>query len=293
MATAERGSDSLRQTLQQMELIQKAVDSSASIIQDTKARAEEIGEIVATIEDIAAQTNLLALNAAIEAARAGEQGKGFAVVAGEVRKLAEKSADATKEIGAIIGTVQSSARNAAVAMDAAMEKVREGSSLARHSGQALDELLQSAVTTQSQTSEMANANQAVEGVMDDLTTAIEQVSSVVADNIERSEIAAAGIREALEVVESVAAISQENAASSERVAATTVEVSARAEEVSDAASVLTRIARELEGSTARFKIDRDGDETAAEPRPTTGAPRPAVVGSVDRLRGDRRHVEAA
>jgi methyl-accepting chemotaxis protein len=292
-ATAERGSDSLRQTLQQMELIERAVDSSASIIQETKVHAEEIGEIVATIEDIAAQTNLLALNAAIEAARAGEHGKGFAVVAGEVRKLAEKSAVATKEIGAIIGTVQSSARKAAAAMDAATEKVREGSSLARHSGQALDELLQSAVTTQSQTSEMADANQAVASVMGDLTTAIEQVSSVVADNMERSEIAAAGIREALEVVESVAAISEENAASSERVAATTVEVSAQAEEVNNAASVLTRIARELEGSTARFKIDRDGDETAVEPRTATGAPRPSAIGRVGRSGGDHRDVQAA
>jgi methyl-accepting chemotaxis protein len=111
--------------------------------------------------------------------------------------------------------------------------------------------------------------------------------------MERSEIAAAGIREALEVVESVAAISEENAASSERVAATTVEVSAQAEEVNNAASVLTRIARELEGSTARFKIDRDGDETAVEPRTATGAPRPSAIGRVGRSGGDHRDVQAA
>ncbi len=291
VVTAQRGSELLRQTLAQMESIERAVDSSATIIQQTNAHAEEIGEIVATIEDIAAQTNLLALNAAIEAARAGEQGKGFAVVASEVRKLAEKSAAATKEIGTIIGTVQSSARHAAEAMDAAMEKVHEGSSLARHSGQALDELLQSAATTQRETAEMVDANQAVASVMDDLTTAIEQVSTVVEANTERSETAAAGIREALEVVENVAAISEENAASAERVAATTVEVSHQAQEVNDAASALTSIARELEGSTARFKIDRDDAEGAEA---GTGASQgPAIVAPADPPSRERRHAEAA
>jgi len=262
VATAERGSEAIRQTLAQMKLIESAVDSSAATIQETNARAQQIGEIVGTIEDIAAQTNLLALNAAIEAARAGDQGKGFAVVASEVRKLAEKSAAATKEIGTIITTVQASAQRAAEAMDIAMRKVHDGSSLAQHSGEALDELLESAKTTQRQTGEMADANQTVANVMDDLTEAIDRVSAVVTANMDRSEMAAASIRETLEIVESVAAISEENAASAERVASSTGTVSRQAQEVNDAAAELTGIARELEGSTARFKLKRD--DQAAE-----------------------------
>jgi len=174
-----------------MKSIEGAVDSSAATIQETNARAQQIGEIVGTIEDIAAQTNLLALNAAIEAARAGDQGRGFAVVASEVRKLAEKSAAATKEIGAIITSVQASAQRAAEAMDVAMQKVHDGSALAQHSGQALDQLLESAKTTQRQTGEMARANQTVADVMVDLTSAILRVSAVVTANMDRSEMAPA------------------------------------------------------------------------------------------------------
>jgi methyl-accepting chemotaxis protein len=260
-ATAESGSEAVRQTLAQMKSIESAVDSSAATIEETNSRAQQIGEIVDTIEDIAAQTNLLALNAAIEAARAGDQGRGFAVVASEIRKLAEKSAAATKEISAIIATVQATARRAAEAMDVAMQKVHDGSSMAQHSGEALDELLESAVTTQRQTSEMADANRTVANVMDDLTAAIERVSVVVRANMERSEMASASIRETLDIVETVAAISEENAASAERVAASTGMVSQQAQEVNEAASDLTDIARELEGSTAHFKLtwsERDG-----------------------------------
>jgi methyl-accepting chemotaxis protein len=274
VTTAERGSEAIRQTLQQMKSIETAVDTSAVTIQETNARAQQIGEIVGTIEDIAAQTNLLALNAAIEAARAGDQGKGFAVVASEVRKLAEKSATATKEIGAIITNIQVSAQRAAEAMDVAIQKVHDGSSLAQHSGEALDQLLESAKETRRQTGEMAAATQTVTDVMGDLTSAIGSVSGVATANLERSESAAASIRETLEIVESVAAISEENAASAERVVYSTVLVSRQAQEVNDAATELTGIARELQGSVARFKLSSDEeDEAPAATTATAGAPK--------------------
>jgi methyl-accepting chemotaxis protein len=283
VSTAERGSEAIRQTLQQMESIGRAVNSLASTIQETNSRAQQIGEIVGTIEDIAAQTNLLALNAAIEAARAGEQGRGFAVVASEVRKLAEKSAAATKEISAIVATVQSNAQRAAEEMDVAMQKVHDGSSLAQHSGEALDELLESSIATQHKTGDVAAASQAVAAVLDDLNAAIDGVGSVITDNIDKSEQAAASIREALEIVEAVAAISEENAASSQEIAASTGTVSQQAQEVNDAATALTGVARELQSSTARFKLERDSGDAAP---PSDGVC--AVPSAAEAARHDRK-----
>jgi methyl-accepting chemotaxis protein len=122
--------------------------------------------------------------------------------------------------------------------------------------------LESAKATHRQTGEVAGANQAVAAVLGDLTAAIGRVSAVITDNMDKSEVAAMSIRDALETIESVAAISEENAASAERVASSTGMVSEQAQEVHDAAAALTGIARELQGSTARFRLERAESDAA-------------------------------
>ena len=114
-----------------MERIKLTVEQASIKVTELGAKSDQIGAIVETIDDIAEQTNLLALNAAIEAARAGEQGKGFAVVADEVRKLAERSSRATKEIAALIGEVQPGTEEAVKAMTAGAAEVEHGSELGR------------------------------------------------------------------------------------------------------------------------------------------------------------------
>ncbi|MEZ5334041.1 MAG: methyl-accepting chemotaxis protein [Methanolobus sp.] len=123
--------------LSQMDEIQKAVSDSASVIRDLDGKSKQIGEIVNLITSIADQTNLLALNAAIEAARAGEHGKGFAVVADEVRKLAEESNSAAKEIADLIQEIQQGSNDAVGAMETGTSKVSVGAESLRDTVEAV------------------------------------------------------------------------------------------------------------------------------------------------------------
>src|SRR5271154_5102954 len=131
--TMEKATDGLNRT-------NRAIQSSAEIINVLGHRADDIGKIIEVIDDLAEQTNLLALNAAIEAARAGEHGLGFAVVADEVRKLAEKSTQSTKEIADLIQSIQREARQAVENMERSTRIVEEGLSLGNELGTALHKI---------------------------------------------------------------------------------------------------------------------------------------------------------
>ena len=135
--TARSGKDVVQETISGMQQLSDAVSQSATIIATLGKSSDQIGEIVRVIEDIADQTNLLALNAAIEAARAGEQGRGFAVVADEVRKLAERTTKATKEIGDMIRHIQQDTKGAVASMDEGTQKVNSGVDLVNKTGESL------------------------------------------------------------------------------------------------------------------------------------------------------------
>ncbi|MCS6809533.1 MAG: methyl-accepting chemotaxis protein, partial [Bacteroidota bacterium] len=140
---AAEGKEIIRQTVEKIRRIAEAMNTSSLTIQRLGEASAQIGEIAEVIQEIADQTNLLALNAAIEAARAGEQGRGFAVVADEVRKLAERTAKATKEITATIRSVQVGTENAAAAMRVGSTEMQEGIALADKTGAALQTIVQS------------------------------------------------------------------------------------------------------------------------------------------------------
>jgi twitching motility protein PilJ len=135
---AEQGNRSVRDTLEGMQRIRSSVQATAKKIKSLGDRSLEISDIVKVINDITEQTNLLALNAAIEAARAGEAGRGFAVVADEVRILAEHSRTATKDISALIKSIQAETNEAVVVMEEGTKEVEVGARLADQAGKALE-----------------------------------------------------------------------------------------------------------------------------------------------------------
>jgi methyl-accepting chemotaxis protein len=168
---AKQGGEVVEQTLSTMRSIAESSRTVAARIGELGKSSEEIGKIVAVIDDLADQTNLLALNAAIEAARAGEQGRGFAVVADEVRKLAEHTTQATQGIGTMIQSIQTETRNAVQAIELGSRDVQIGVEKTTASGTALKEIIAmaeqvgdtiaqiaSAATEQSSATEQVNMN---------------------------------------------------------------------------------------------------------------------------------------
>ena len=128
------GNEVIGQIINQMSLIQNAVQDLSSIIYSLETRSKEISDIVTVITGISNQTNLLALNASIEASRAGATGRGFAVVADEVRKLAEQTEASAKDIAKLIGETQAETEDAVVSMQKGSREVETGISLVQSSG---------------------------------------------------------------------------------------------------------------------------------------------------------------
>jgi methyl-accepting chemotaxis protein len=164
--------------------IAQSVANSARSVEELGERSEQIGTIVAVISGIAAQTNLLALNAAIEAARAGEQGRGFAVVADEVRKLAERTANSTEEIGAMVKAIQEGTQVAVKGMERGVLRVNEGVMRARQTGEAMDEINAAANQVMSTVVEISSALREQSAASAEIAEQVNMIARMAEENDE-------------------------------------------------------------------------------------------------------------
>lgn len=253
--TANEGAVSVRNATSSMEKIKSVVDSSGRKIRELGDRSQQIGEIIEVIDEIADQTNLLALNAAIEAARAGEHGRGFEVVAEEVRKLAERSSKATKEIAKLINAIQEGTQDAVASMAQVTGEVATGAETARQAGVALGAILEAVEETSSQIEKITSAVDVVSRNSEELSEMMSSISSVTEETRASAEaMSAVGvdvvqlIQQVSSVVETNAAMSKKMAVSGDQVAADTAAITKVTESSAAATEQVSASAEELAAS---------------------------------------------
>ncbi len=179
---ATQGGSLVRDTVEEISQIAAQVDESAKAVTELGKRSEEIGGIIAVINDIADQTNLLALNAAIEAARAGEHGRGFAVVADEVRKLAERTTQATEEVSKSIREIQNETGIAVERIESGSTRMNGGVELAKNAGEALEQIVASSAQLLAQVQGIAAASEQQASAAEEIARSIDQVNAVAMES---------------------------------------------------------------------------------------------------------------
>ncbi|WP_371363430.1 Methyl-accepting chemotaxis protein McpA [Sporomusa rhizae] len=223
---AKQGDEAAVKAIEQMNFIEKTVNTSAQVVAKLGERSKEIGQIVDTISGIAGQTNLLALNAAIEAARAGEQGRGFAVVAEEVRKLAEQSQEASKQIALLIGEIQGETDKAVDAMNNGTREVKLGAEVVTSASQAFKEIV---------------------GLVTAVSERIKEISSAI-------QQMAGGSQQAVGSVKKIESISRQAAGEAQTVSAAMQEQTSTMNGIASASENLAMLAQELQSAISKFRV---------------------------------------
>jgi methyl-accepting chemotaxis protein len=224
--SANDGEKAVEKAVKQMQVIEQKTNATATVIGELEGKSKEIGQIVEVIASIAAQTNLLALNAAIEAARAGEAGRGFAVVAEEVRKLAEQSENAAKQITDLISQVQDKTNSAVSFMKEGKKEVDTGAEVVNVAGQSFGEILDMIRKISDQIHEISAASEQITSGTNDVVVAVQDINNE----------------------------SKKAAEQTQTISAATEEQSASMEEIASSSQHLAKMAEDLQGAIRKFKV---------------------------------------
>ncbi len=255
--TAEKaaiGGQAVESSISGMVKIKDKVFETAARVRELGDYSNKIGEIIQVIDEIAEQTNLLALNAAIEAARAGEHGKGFAVVADEVRKLAERSSKATKEIAELISNIQKGTLRAVHAMDEGTKEVETGSELSLNAGKALKDIVENINAVNDFMQSISSSAQSLSENSSQVVQSISNIAAISQENTAATEEIAASNRIVVDSIETISTIAEQNATSAKQVSAATEELTASNEEMAASAKSLADLSEKLDKIVGKFKI---------------------------------------
>ncbi len=262
--TADRGGTAIHTIVDAMSTIKSTIDELAADIRRLGENSDQIGDIVKVIDRIAEQTNLLALNAAIEAARAGEHGRGFAVVASEIRKLADGSVQATKEIAGHIGSTQSVIAQVTDAMTRLDARLEDSVQSTDSASDALRAIVSTVMDANRQIGQISSVTRSMSENTFRVIRSIEEITKSVAVNLAATKQMASHSGEVSHAFDAITSISSQNASSVEVLTYVNAEITSAAERILTSVDEMNRRAAAIDAEFGRYTIS---DNTS--PRETT------------------------